>query len=321
MIENRYYVEPANWATDEPVLNPLRIAVFVEEQQVDRDQVWDGKDSQCTHVVARCSGDRSAIGTARISPEGKIGRMAVLPQWRGQGVGGALIVALIDQAKDRRLAQVYLHAQVNAIDFYQRHGFAAEGDEFMEAGIAHRKMRMHLPSAEPIKRVGEGLPVTERRSKLLTTESLIECRESTLAIMQQARHELCVYSRDLEALLYDQDPLIDQFRRIALSGPRARLRILVQDPARATHDGHRLVLLAQRLTTAISIRQPHPDDLEYNAAFICSDSTGYLYRSQADRFEGEGDLCNPLRCAELQRYFDAIWERALVINEFRRLSL
>lgn len=321
MIDNRYYVEPANWGADESVLSPLRETVFVNEQKVARDKVWDGTDGRCAHVVARSSDDRSAIGTGRLATDGKIGRLAVLPEWRGQGVGGAMLLALIDQAKERHLAEIYLHAQTSAIGFYERCGLVAEGDGFTEVGIAHRKMSLKLPAATPIERVGQGVADSPKTSQLIKTDSLIGCRQATLAITHQARHELCIYSRDLEAPLYDQDEILEQFRRIALSGPRARLRILVQDPARATHEGHRLVLLAQRLTTPISMRQPHPDDLEYNAAFICSDRSGYLYRNMADRFEGAADLYNPPRCAELQRYFDAVWERAPVIDEFRRLNL
>ena len=320
MIDNRYYVEPAHWSVDQTEIDAVREQVFVAEQGISREAVWDGVDAKCVHVIARNSADRSPIGVGRMDADGKIGRMAVLADWRSAGVGGALLQALVDQASERHLAQIHLHAQVSAVRFYEGHGFAVEGDGFVEAGIEHRKMSRRLPQTSA-PNTGAASSSPSAPSKLITTDSLLSCRETTLAVMKHARHELCIYTRDLEAPIYDQDDTIEQFRRIALSGARARLRLLVQDPTRARHDGHRLVLLAHRLTTPIGLRQPHPDDLQYNAAFITNDCGGYLYRSQADRFEGEGDLYNPLRCAELQRYFDQIWERAQPIDEFRRLNL
>lgn len=321
MIDNRYYVEPANWSADQAEIDAVREQVFVAEQQISREEVWDGQDPRCVHVIGRDSSDRHAIGTARMSAEGKIGRMAVLADWRKAGVGSALLQALIDQARERRLGQVYLHAQVSALDFYQQHGFSAVGEPFTEANVAHRKMTLTLPPATPVDRGSSGAEQPRRKSQLITTDTLVNCRDAALAVMENARHELCIYSRDLEAPLYDHDPLLEQCRRIALSGSRAKLRVLVQDPTRAKHDGHRLVLLAHRLTTPIHLRQPHHDDLQYNSAFVTNDSGGYLYRSLADRFDGESDLYNPLRCAELQRYFDEVWERAHAIDEFRRLNL
>lgn len=321
MIDNRYYVEPANWSADEQVIRRLREQVFVDEQHVDAELICDASDPLCVHVIARDSASRDAIGTARMSAEGKIGRMAVLSKWRRAGVGSAMLQALLDQARERRLSQVHLNSQVDAVDFYRQHGFERTGEIFVEAGIDHTRMTLQLSASEPPQRSG-GLgrgPIQE--SALITTDTLANCRDAALAVMQQARYELCIYSYDLEPPLYDQDSLLEQCRRIALSGTHAKLRVLVQDPTRAKTDGHRLVQLAHRLTSAIDLRQPCADDLDYRAAFLCNDTGGYLYRSMADRFEGESDRYNPLRCAELQRYFNDVWERAKAIDEFRRLSL
>ncbi len=321
MIDNRYYVEPANWSADEQVIRTLREQVFVDEQDVDPDLICDHSDPACVHVIARDSAGREAIGTARMSGDGKIGRMAVLADWRRCGVGSAMLQALLDQARERHLNEVYLNSQVDAVAFYQKHGFASAGETFVEAGIDHTRMTLALDASEPPPRRGGLGRGPQRESALITTDTLAGCRQAALGVMEQARYELCIYSRDLEAPLYDQDALLEQCRRIALSGSHAKLRVLVQDPTRAKTDGHRLVLLAHRLTTAIALRQPCSDDLDYNAAFLCNDTGGYLYRSLADRFDGESDLYNPLRCAELQRYFNEVWERAKVIDEFRRLSL
>ncbi|MDK9704825.1 MAG: GNAT family N-acetyltransferase [Sulfuritalea sp.] len=117
----------------------VRDAVFVDEQKVSRDIEWDEHDASSRHVVA-CDSDGGAIGTGRLLPEGHIGRMAVLADWRGKGVGRALLERLLEEARLQGREHLALHAQTQAGGFYRRFGFVEEGPEFMEAGIPHRTM-------------------------------------------------------------------------------------------------------------------------------------------------------------------------------------
>ena len=103
---------------------------------------------RCDHVLA-ISEDGKAIGCGRLTPEHKIGRMAVLADWRGRGVGAAMLQMLIEIARERGWESVSLHAQVTAIDFYQKHGFDGVGERFMEAGIEHWTMQRTLEPIEP----------------------------------------------------------------------------------------------------------------------------------------------------------------------------
>lgn len=120
-------------------IRSVRDAVFGEEQGVNRELDWDGGDPGCIHVVATESGG-NAIGTGRMRPDGRIGRLAVLRGWRGRGVGAGMIEALVVSARRLGLARVYLHAQTHAIPFYERLGFEKDGPEFIEAGIPHVNM-------------------------------------------------------------------------------------------------------------------------------------------------------------------------------------
>ena len=131
-------VRVADWNVDRAALRAVREQVFVREQAVPIELEWDEFDPLCQHVVAEAAG--RAIGTGRLLPDGHIGRMAVLESWRGQGVGSALLEALMQIARDRGVRQVKLNAQLRAVVFYQRHAFVAEGEEFIEAGIPHRSM-------------------------------------------------------------------------------------------------------------------------------------------------------------------------------------
>jgi predicted GNAT family N-acyltransferase len=130
----------ARWDRDRPGLETVRRRVFIEEQGVPEAEEWDAADPVSRHVLA-IAGKRDVVGTGRLEPTGKIGRVAVLPQYRGTGVGSALVGHLVNQATELGFTQVYLHAQATAVGFYERLGFRAEGPEFDEVGIPHRRMR------------------------------------------------------------------------------------------------------------------------------------------------------------------------------------
>jgi len=132
-------VEIADWERDQATLRSIREAVFVMEQNVPPDLEWDGLDAECTHVIAYAS-DRTAVATGRLLQDGHIGRIAVLKPWRRQGIGSRVLGALIDCAHARGVTSCGLNAQTHALPFYERHGFVVEGDEFDDAGIAHRHM-------------------------------------------------------------------------------------------------------------------------------------------------------------------------------------
>lgn len=139
-LPSDFFVRLVDWREFSAVLSHIRTVVFVGEQQVPPELEMDGRDADCVHVLVESS-DGKAIGTGRLVADGRIGRMAVLKEWRGSGVGAAMLKALMAEAKRRGFREVYLHSQSHARDFYLRHGFIAEGDEFEEAGIAHIGMR------------------------------------------------------------------------------------------------------------------------------------------------------------------------------------
>ncbi|MGD2081444.1 MAG: GNAT family N-acetyltransferase [Chromatiales bacterium] len=140
---NEFRVRIAHWDRDREALEQIRHAVFVDEQGVPADLEWDGGDRDAEHLLAE-DGRGHPIGTARLLPAGHIGRMAVLAPWRGRGVGTALLTRMLELARARGLGRVALNAQTAAVPFYHRQGFTVDGDEFMDAGIPHRRMRLDL---------------------------------------------------------------------------------------------------------------------------------------------------------------------------------
>lgn len=136
-------VETGTWDRLGAEARAIRYEVFVVEQGVPVELEWDGIDPQCVHAVARDAAGQ-AVATGRLLPDGHIGRMAVRAAARGAGYGAAVLAALIEQARLRGDTGVVLNAQTQAAGFYEKFGFTTEGEEFIEAGIAHVAMRLAL---------------------------------------------------------------------------------------------------------------------------------------------------------------------------------
>ena len=135
---SRAVIRIADWPEEKEQLSSVRRQVFIVEQQVPEELEWDEFDETSTHFIASIDG--KAIGTARLKSDGQIGRMAMLESYRNKGIGGQLLQHVLSTAQDKHYPKVYLHAQVEAIPFYEKHGFTAEGDVFYEANIPHRGM-------------------------------------------------------------------------------------------------------------------------------------------------------------------------------------
>lgn len=135
---NNLHVRVADWQKDNADLRRIREAVFIAEQSVPPELEWDDEDAQAIHFLAL--DDDYAIGTARLLPDGHIGRVSVLKDYRGLKVGEALLKAVIAEAERRGLTRQKLSAQVHAAPFYERLGFFIVSEEFLEAGIPHVDM-------------------------------------------------------------------------------------------------------------------------------------------------------------------------------------
>jgi len=144
-----------SWEAIGALAAPVRTAVFVHEQGIPAELEWDDADAVSLHCVARL-GDTIA-GTGRLLPDGHIGRMAVLPDYRGHGLGGVILERLVVAARERGDEAVELSAQVAVLDFYRRHGFVALGEVYQEVGIPHQRMRRVLDSVDPDSPVPSGM--------------------------------------------------------------------------------------------------------------------------------------------------------------------
>jgi len=146
MVPPRYTTHLVTWQDTEPQLRAVRTEVFIREQHIPEALEWDGKDLHAIHALATDPAS-NPIGTGRLLLHGElvqIGRMAVLPDWRGKGVGASLLLCLLDESRQRGASGAFLNAQTAAVPFYERFNFVREGAEFFEEGIPHYRMTRTL---------------------------------------------------------------------------------------------------------------------------------------------------------------------------------
>lgn len=134
----QFYLPDSRWSN----CQAIRSAVFIEEQRVPEALEWDAEDEEAIHLLGIKHG--TSIACARVLPSGYIGRMAVLPAWRKQGVGLCMLQSAIDVCRALSVFSVRLAAQMHAIDFYKRVGFEVCSEPYLDANILHVDMQLEL---------------------------------------------------------------------------------------------------------------------------------------------------------------------------------
>jgi len=296
----------ADWQQDQETLRRLREAVFVNEQGVPVEIEWDGKDALAEHAIAEVEGQPVACG--RLMPDGKIGRMAVLPEVRHQGIGTRVMTTLIDLAMRKGLRSVYLHAQSHAAGFYTRQAFVQVGDAFLEAGIGHIAMRLELDySACQVDVVPVSYPQP--------------FAALTIALASTARRYLDILSPALDSQVFDNDVLASAMTAVVRQTRDSRIRILVADAEAVTSRGHRLLTLARRLPSSIHLRHlpEHPDWRGHSA--VIRDRDGVLVAPAEGRDNGFFRIDDRPAGAGHSDAFNELWRHGTVHPGFRSLAL
>ncbi|MGE8249999.1 MAG: GNAT family N-acetyltransferase [Stenotrophomonas bentonitica] len=295
-----FHVEIADYAVQQALLHGVRHTVFVSEQNVPAELEIDELDPLSDHALA-LDEHGHAIGTARLTPDQRIGRMAVLAAWRGKGVGQALLNALLDAARKRGWGEVSLHAQLHARDFYACNGFLPEGVEFEEAGIGHQTMRRRLDGA-------------------MRVQDPDQARAAAAAVIHAARRSLYLQLRGNDALLA-QPLVLDALRRFATARHDKQVQVLLHEadlPALPAA----FIALVQRLPSVFHLREPvDPADCQVASAAISNDQGACYFRPIGARAEGELALDSPARAQQQELLFKRIWERSRDCNGLRVLGV
>ncbi len=139
---SQFNIVSADWITLQQDAQYIRELVFIQEQHIDAADEWDAQDSTSLHFVVYA--DLKPIATARLLDNNSIGRVAVLKEYRGHGVGRLLMSDIIQQARLQERETLKLSSQVHAIAFYQSLGFKVEGSEYLDCGIPHIDMFLNI---------------------------------------------------------------------------------------------------------------------------------------------------------------------------------
>jgi len=140
-LKDNFVIQLVTWQAHAAPLKKVREEVFIREQHVPVALEWDGMDETAQHLLA-LSDAGDAIGCARLTGSGNIGRMAVLKPWRGLGVGRALLTKAVSIYLQQGVEHVSLSAQMHAIPFYEKLDFMVFSKPYLDAGILHVDMRL-----------------------------------------------------------------------------------------------------------------------------------------------------------------------------------
>jgi hypothetical protein len=150
-----------------------------------------------------------------------------------------------------------------------------------------------------------------------------ENRATVISLAEQARSSLVLYTRDLDARVFDNADLERCLFNLARTHRSTRIRILVADSSQAVNRGHRLIRLAQKLTSSVLIHNPAREHRGEIATFMVVDGIGLLHRPRttSNNYDAIANFKAPQRAGELNDYFDEMWERSTPDSRIRRLYI
>jgi len=314
-----------SWQLAPGHIRSIRQKVFVDEQKVPPELEWDDTDEIADHFLAVLP-DNTPVGVARLfstlGETGHIGRMAILPEFRGQGIGEALLQHLITESAGQ-YQELKLSAQQHAIAFYQRAGFHVCSDPYDDAGIPHLDMRCLAPALLDTQ-TGSGRP----RPLLLGADThawLFDNESSLLDLMDsmvgQAGQRLWLYDRILDHDLYDRHRLRELVSELARRHRLSEIRLLIHDDQPLVKRRHQLVELMRRLPSRIELRLVNTDHLYEDRPFMLADRQGVVFRHDFTRPSGFAGFADSGRVKLLSEKFQRMWDAGRSSLELRELPL
>ncbi|MDY6815019.1 MAG: GNAT family N-acetyltransferase [Pseudomonadota bacterium] len=313
-----------SWQLAPGHIREIRQRVFIEEQRVPPELEWDDTDEIADHFLAVLP-DNTPVGVARLfsslDETGHIGRMAILPGHRGQGIGQALLRRLLAEAAGQ-YDEVRLSAQEHAIPFYQRSGFHVCSDVYDDAGIPHCDMRCLAPELAAAALEERDHPLlleADRQSWLFDTEAPMLALMDSLA--GQAGQRIWLYDRLLEHDLYDRFRFRELISALARRHRLSEVRLLIHDDKPLVKRRHRLVELMRRLPSRIELKLVNGDYPVEDQPFMLIDREGVLYRHDFYKPDGFCNFSDSGRVKLLSQAFQRMWDAGRSSLELRQLPL
>lgn len=163
--------------------------------------------------------------------------------------------------------------------------------------------------------------VLKQDAQAVSVDSSEACRIAALSMVRQAARSVIIISRQLDPQLYDNDEFCQAVSQLVVGSSRAQVRALLRHVDPAVKRSHRLVALAQRLSSFVELRVPAREFDDYNAAVLVVDDAGIIHRRHSDRFEASVNFNDPRMAQELGRQFEEMWQTAVPDVNLRRSHL
>jgi hypothetical protein len=150
-----------------------------------------------------------------------------------------------------------------------------------------------------------------------------ENKNAALSLVKQARFSIDIFSQDLDAELYNNQEFERSIFNLAKRHPNTKVRILTQDSQVAVRNGHRLIKLAQSLTSSVFINNPSREYRDEKCAFLAVDNLGLLYRVSASNrnYKASLNFMSPQRAGKLTDFFNEVWEHSTPDIQTRRIYM
>ncbi|SFM74917.1 GNAT family N-acetyltransferase [Marinobacter pelagius] len=313
-----------SWQLAPGHIRDIRQRVFIEEQQVPPELEWDDTDEIADHFLAVLP-DNTPVGVARLfsslNETAHVGRMAILPEHRGKGIGETLLRHLLAEAAGQ-YDEVRLSAQEHAIPFYQRSGFHVCSDVYDDAGIPHYDMRCLAPELAVAALEERDHPLlleADRQSWLFENETRMLALMDSLA--GQAGQRIWLYDRLLEHDLYDRFRFRELISALARRHRLSEVRLLIHDDKPLVKRRHQLVELMRRLPSRIELKLVNDDYPVEDQPFMLIDREGVLYRHDFSKPAGFCNFSDSGRVKLLSEAFQRMWDAGRSSLELRQLPL
>ena len=298
-----------SWEQIGELCRKVRWKVFVEEQQLPEDQELDELDPISEHFVLLIN-ERPAA-TARLSPQGQVGRLAVLQKLRGKKLGTRLLSRVLEHARRQGLKKVQLNAQVESINFYAQLGFKACGEEYMEVGIPHLPMQLSLVT--DLDEATDFSPEKLQQALQETQQLRLQGREQIQQAIEILTHQ-AARSVSLEAPSYPArwftdlalEPLISLARR----HQHSRVECILGETLQFSRQPSNLLKLHQRAPTHINIRKAYSLNRQAQQAFLLIDDKHLLWWPHYQEPRVELYTAEHREAYRQAQAFKAHWQRA-----------
>lgn len=293
-------IQQVLWSSHKEELRLIRQQVFIDEQGVSREDEWDDEDHTSTHFIAYWKSH--PVGTVRLQPNGKIGRMAVISSYRGRGLGKALLKKLLLYAEDNSFTNLFLHAQSQVVNFYKRFGFKAHDEIFMEADIPHQLMIL-----------------SEKTSSISRFETPEQAKLAIQHIIKTGHRFIDILTERFDPQLYNCSNITQATSQLVRHNPHAQVRVLVKDSRYLNQQHHSLVSLIQRLPSRMAIRLLTEEPSDKQMGFCILDREKMVYFNDEPAYIG---FLNESAKPEARHFLDEfnyLWESYSVADPNLRI--